>query len=125
VAVEPLRLGLEQVCGQDDQSALSAPRMTSLLSWPGQRRPTQSRATATITTAKRDWLTAELERGSSPSQLGTCLCCSYSHARTTTHPQLSTVARELNTTHSQVALERELAAAETTRLELETLLRDR
>jgi mitotic spindle assembly checkpoint protein MAD1 len=47
-----------------------------------------------------------------------------------TDPQLSTAKRQqrthaLNTTLSQAALERRLAAAETTRLELETLLRER
>ncbi|KAH9957583.1 hypothetical protein BC827DRAFT_1224448 [Russula dissimulans] len=62
----------------------------------------------TTTTAKRDSLAAELERD----------------------PQLSTAKRQqrahaLNTTLSQAAIERRLAAAETTRMQLETRLRER
>ncbi|KAI9510349.1 MAD-domain-containing protein [Russula earlei] len=62
----------------------------------------------TTTTTKRDSLAAELERD----------------------PQLSTAKRQqrahaLNTTLSQAALERKLASAETTRLQLETRLRER
>jgi len=53
-----------------------------------------------------------------------------SHKGVPTDPQLSTAKRQqrthaLNTTLSQGAIERKLAAAETTRLELETRLRER
>ncbi|KAI9452687.1 MAD-domain-containing protein [Lactarius psammicola] len=73
---------------------------------PGRPQPQpSSRSTATT---KRDSLAAELERD----------------------PQLSTAKRQqraqaLNTTLSQAALERKLAAAETTRVQLETRLRER
>lgn len=51
-------------------------------------------------------------------------------SRPATDPQLSTAKRQqrthaLNTTLSQAALERKLAAAETTRMQLETRLRER
>lgn len=53
-----------------------------------------------------------------------------SHKGAPTDPHLSTAKRQqrthaLNTTLSQAAIERKLAAAETTRLELETRLRER
>jgi mitotic spindle assembly checkpoint protein MAD1 len=53
-----------------------------------------------------------------------------SHEGIPIDPQLSTAKRQqranaLNTTLSQAAIERKLAAAETTRLELETRLRER
>ncbi|KAH9979345.1 hypothetical protein BGW80DRAFT_1455049 [Lactifluus volemus] len=71
------------------------------------RNASSSNAT-TSTTVKRDSLAAELERD----------------------PHLSTAKRQqrtqaLNTTLSQAALERKLAAAETTRIQLETHLRER
>ncbi|KAI0294902.1 mitotic checkpoint protein-domain-containing protein [Multifurca ochricompacta] len=71
------------------------------------RNPTTTTTTLSTTT-KRDSLAAELERD----------------------PQLSTAKRQqraqtLNTTLSQAALERKLAAAETTRVQLETRLRER
>lgn len=55
---------------------------------------------------------------------------SFYTPHTLTDPQLSTAKRQqrsqaLNTTLSQAALERRLAAAETTRVQLETHLRER
>ncbi|KAH8978120.1 MAD-domain-containing protein [Lactarius hatsudake] len=72
----------------------------------GRSQPQPSSRSATTT--KRDSLAAELERD----------------------PQLSTAKRQqrtqaLNTTLSQAALERKLAAAETNRVQLETRLRER
>ncbi|KAH8995991.1 MAD-domain-containing protein [Lactarius akahatsu] len=71
-------------------------------------RPQPQPSSRFATTAKRDSLAAELERD----------------------PQLSTAKRQqrthaLNTTLSQAALERKLAAAETNRVQLETRLRER
>jgi mitotic spindle assembly checkpoint protein MAD1 len=91
---------------------------------PAKRNvPTSSASTA----AKRDSLAAELERGSSFYSLFPLFQLSPPQK---TDPHLSTAKRQqrtqaLNTTLSQAALERRLAAAETTRIQLETRLRER
>jgi len=83
------------------------------------------------TTAKRDpfRVVAELGRGSFLSQLRACHYCDYSRTSAATDSQLlgsiAPTAHALNTTLSKAALERKLTAAETTRLELEALLRKR
>ncbi|KAH9981796.1 spindle assembly checkpoint component Mad1 [Russula compacta] len=86
----------------------SSSRKVPLPSRPQPRKVLNSTSTTATTTTKRDSLAAELERD----------------------PQLSTAKRQqrthaLNTTLSQAALERKLAAAETTRMQLETRLRER
>ena len=89
-------------------------------------RNAANNASLAATTAKRDSLAAELERGSSHSVVRP----RSSPTRAITDPQLSTAKRQqrthaLNTTLSQASLERKLAAAEATRLQLETRLRER
>jgi mitotic spindle assembly checkpoint protein MAD1 len=89
-------------------------------------RSAANSASSTSTTTKRDSLAAELERGSSSSTVRK----RSSPTRVVTDPHLSTAKRQqrthaLNTTLSQAALERRLAAAEATRLQLETHLRER
>ena len=78
------------------------------------------------TTTKRDSLAAELERGSCHMLYSRYL----GSFRRRTDPHLSTAKRQqrtqaLNTTLSQASLERKLAAAEATRVQLETRLRER
>jgi mitotic spindle assembly checkpoint protein MAD1 len=90
------------------------------------RNAATNNASSATTTAKRDSLAAELERGSSHSVVRP----RSSPTRAITDPHLSTAKRQqrthaLNTTLSQASLERKLAAAEATRLQLETRLRER
>jgi len=91
----------------------------------GRLRSTANATSSASTTTKRDSLAAELERGPSLSRRSF-----VAYLSRPTDPQLSTAKRQqrahaLNTTLSQAALERKLAAAETTRIQLETRLRER
>ncbi len=87
--------------GRDRRDRMNSRKVPPPTRHSGRLRSTANATSSASTTTKRDSLAAELERGPSLSR------------------------RSFDTTLSQAALERKLAAAETTRIQLETRLRER